>query len=139
MKITVRPRNIEWNDELQKQVERIIAFAVDRHGSRVIQISVYLADLNGPRGGVDKVCQITADLRGTMPVLILERGDDLLGTVNRAARRLGYRIAKRIRRVHTARTRVQSPPARPAATPAKVLVAWPEPGRPGGPRLTRSA
>lgn len=139
MKISVRTRNIPWNDELQKQVERIITFAVDRHASRVIQISVTLTDLNGPRGGIDKVCQITADLRGTLPVLILERGDDLLAATNRAARRLGYRIAKRIRRVHTARTRVQSPPPRPAAIESKVVAAWPELRKSARPRLVRSA
>jgi len=101
MKISVRPRDIEWSDELQKQVERSIALAVDRYGTRVTHISVYLADLNGPRGGVDKLCQITADLRGSSSVLILERGDDLAVTINRAARRLGYRVGRTIQRLRT--------------------------------------
>ena len=100
MKISVRPRDIRWSDELQKQVERSIMFAVDRYSTQVTGVSVYLADLNGPRGGVDMLCQITAELRGAMPVLILEKGDDLLTTVNRAANRLGYRIGRRIDRMH---------------------------------------
>lgn len=112
MKVLLRPRGIEWSDELQKLVERSIAFAVDRYSSRVTQITVYLADVNGPRGGVDKQCQISAELRGSMPVHILEKGDDLLAAVNRAARRLSYRVGRTIQRPKTARTRRPRTPDR---------------------------
>ncbi len=95
MEIAIRTCDIDWNEELQQQVERSIEFAIDRHKSRINRISVYLRDVNGPRGGADKVCQITADIHGTVPVLILERGDDLQTVVGRAARRLGYRIGRR--------------------------------------------
>lgn len=130
MKISVRPRDIELSDELQKQVERSVAFAVDRHSTQVTHISVYLADLNGPKGGVDKLCQITAELKGSMPVLILEEGDDLLATVNRAVRRLGYRIGRRVQRVRM-RTRSQRTRARPVETGSRpVMVSGPAMKRP---------
>jgi putative sigma-54 modulation protein len=98
MEIVVRARNIGWNDELRQQVERSIAFAVDRHSGRIDRISVSVIDLNGPRGGVDKLCRITAHLRGSRPVSIMERGDDLMAIVNQAARRLGYRVGKKLHR-----------------------------------------
>lgn len=101
MKIAIRARHVGWNEDFQQQVERSIEFAVDRHRSRIDRISVFLTDLNGPKGGADKLCQITAALRGTSPVLILERGDDLLAVVNRASRRLGYRIERTIHRRRT--------------------------------------
>jgi len=123
MKVLLRPRGIEWSDELQKLVERSIAFAVDRYSSRVTQITVYLADVNGPRGGVDKQCQISAELRGIMPVHILEKGDDLLAAVNRAARRLSYRVGRTIQRPKTARTRRPRTPGRVAGLGRKAAVA----------------
>ena len=98
MEITVRARHIGWDEDLQKQVERSIAYAVDRHQSRIDRVAVHVVDLNGPRGGVDKLCQITANVRGARPVLILERGYDLMAVVNRAARRLGYRIGRSVHR-----------------------------------------
>ncbi|MCC7155466.1 MAG: hypothetical protein IT161_12905 [Bryobacterales bacterium] len=116
MNISVRTRDIVLSDELEKQIERSIAFAVDRHSSRVTQVSVYLADLNGPRGGVDKLCQITAELKGSIPVLILERGDDLVATVSRAAKRLGYRIGRRVQRVRTVSARGPRTPRIPVET-----------------------
>lgn len=101
MEIIVRTRDVEWNDKLQKNVERSIEYAVDRHRSRIYRISVLLADLNGPRGGVDKLCRLKAKIRGTKPVLILETGDNLLAAVNRAARRLGYRVGRNVERRRT--------------------------------------
>ena len=101
MKIAIRARDVGWNEKLRQQIERSIEFAIDRHKSRIDRISVYLSDLNGPRGGPDKLCQITADIRGARPVLILERGNDLPAVVNRAARRLGYRVGR-----HTHRQRI---------------------------------
>lgn len=99
MKISIRVRDIEWTPELRKNVERSIEFAIDRYRLQVNEVSVYLADLNGRKGGVDKLCQITANLRGrSNPVLILERGPEILPAVTRAAHRLANRIGERIRR-----------------------------------------
>ena len=70
----VRGRRIEITDELRNAVEKIVACAIDRFDAQVAKVSVYLADLNGPKGGVDKLCQITASLRRGNPVLILKKG-----------------------------------------------------------------
>src|ERR1051325_7761968 len=98
MQIAVRTRNLAWNEELRKLVERRIVYAVDRHKSRIGRISACLSDLNGPRGGVDKLCQMTADVRGIGTVLITERGSDLLEAISNAAGRLGLRIRNSIER-----------------------------------------
>jgi putative sigma-54 modulation protein len=96
--IDIRLRGIDLTEELRKAVEKIVTFAVDRYQTQVGKVSVYLADLNGPKGGVDKLCQITAKLSRGRPVLILERGSKILTTVNRAARRLGHRIGRNVQR-----------------------------------------
>lgn len=97
MKLSIRARDFEWTPELRSQVERNIEFAVDRYKEQMSDVSVYLADLNGPKGGVDKLCQITANLRGrSKPILILEKAAEILPAVYRATRRLGNRLAKSI-------------------------------------------
>ena len=92
MEITVRTRGVDWNDDLQTLVERRIDYAVDRHRNRIDRVVICLSDLNGPRGGIDKLCQMTADVRGIGTVLITEKGADLLEAVSSAAGRLGLRI-----------------------------------------------
>ncbi|HXR74587.1 MAG TPA: hypothetical protein VN737_01355 [Bryobacteraceae bacterium] len=98
MEIDVRAHNIVWTADLQERVERSIEFAVDRHKSRIPRISLHVRDVNGPRGGADKLCQITADVRGAQPVMIVETGVDVLAVINRAVRRLAYRIGRRLHR-----------------------------------------
>ena len=98
MTISIRVRGIEWTDELRKEVERSVAFAVDRYQTHVNHVSVYLVDLNGPKGGADKLCQMTATLRSGNLVFILEKGAEIVPTVNRAVDRLRYRIGRGIRR-----------------------------------------
>lgn len=105
MEIVIRARHIGWNEELREHVERSIDFAVDRHKGLVDRISVYLTDLNGPRGGVDKLCQVAAEIRGARPVIILEKGEDIHAVVNRAASRLGYRVGRRADRQRISRQR----------------------------------
>jgi ribosome hibernation promoting factor len=98
MEIAVRIRDLDWNENFQQLVERRINYAVDRHKHRIGRISVCLSDLNGPRGGVDKLCQMTADVRGIGTVLITETGSDLAEAIGNAARRLGLRIGRSIER-----------------------------------------
>ena len=104
MEISIRSREIEHSANLIDEVQQKIGFAVDRHRSRISRISVYLADINGPRGGIDKVCQMIAFVRGADPVMIVERGEAVQAVVNRAARRLGYCIGRRIHRKRIAGT-----------------------------------
>ena len=96
--IDVRVRGIDFTDELRHAVENIVVFATDRYNMQLDKVSVYLSDLNGPKGGVDKLCQITAKLRRGNPVLILEKGSEILTMVNRAAHRLGHRIGQNVQR-----------------------------------------
>jgi putative sigma-54 modulation protein len=98
MTIDVRGHGINFTDELRRAVERIVVFAVDRYDTQVDKISVYFADLNGPKGGVDKLCQITANLGRGSPVLILEKGTEIFSMAHRAACRLGHRIGRNIQR-----------------------------------------
>lgn len=98
MEIAVRVRDTGCTDALLQEVERRINFAVDRHRTQIDRISVDLRDVNGPRGGVDKLCLIAAGVRGAAPVMILEQGRDLAAVVTRAAQRLGYRIGRRLHR-----------------------------------------
>src|SRR5579885_3514886 len=98
MKLHFRVRAHQWSNEIQRQIERSIRFAVDRYSDRIESVAVYAANLNPSRVANVNLCQITAILKGAKPTLILERGDDLATVANRAARRLRYHIGKNLER-----------------------------------------
>lgn len=58
MRVEVRFANTEGSPELVQYIERHVTFALSRFSSRLKRTSVRLDDLNGPRGGIDKVCKV---------------------------------------------------------------------------------
>ena len=98
MQITIRTRAIENTKDLQELVARRIQFALDAFEDRIEAVSVYLMDLNGPRRGVDKICQITVRVQGIGALVVLERGATAAGALSRAVGRLKYKTAEALRR-----------------------------------------
>src|ERR1051326_1811161 len=70
MKLSIRTRSVEITDALRDLISRRLRSSLDAFGGRVTNASVYLADVNGPRGGVDKSCQIGVAVRGIGDILV---------------------------------------------------------------------
>ena len=98
MELSIRTRAIETTDELRDLVTRRLQFALDTFTDRIEAVSVYLMDLNGPRRGVDKLCQITVRVRGIGSLAVLDRASTPAGALSRASRRIKYRVAEALRR-----------------------------------------
>jgi ribosome-associated translation inhibitor RaiA len=62
MKIDVRLRGMAASEALRKHVVRRVHFQLSRLEGEVGSITVRLEDVNGPKGGLDKRCQVA--LRG---------------------------------------------------------------------------
>jgi ribosome-associated translation inhibitor RaiA len=88
-------------------VERRVRFVLRRISGRVPRAEVQFSDVNGPRGGVDKRCQIELRTDGAGPVVVSSVAkdwrtalDDALSRAARFVRRLWQRIGaeRRLRR-----------------------------------------
>lgn len=101
MELSIRTRDFELTRAFRAWVTRRLAFALAKFKDHIEDISVYLMDLNGPKGGVDKLCQVRVRARGIGYVTVRATGKTFDAVVNRAARRLKYRLAEGIRSVHT--------------------------------------
>lgn len=97
MELTIRTRNFELTDAIREHVTRRLELALDAFGQHVEDVHVYLADLNGPKGGVDKLAQISVKVRRDGEIAVRETGTTLYAAINRAIRRTKYRVAETIR------------------------------------------
>jgi ribosome hibernation promoting factor len=97
MKILIRSR-IRASAAVRAYVERRLQFSLDRFSQRVERAVVHLEDVNGPRGGEDKVCRIEVRLRPTGSVLVEESGSAVLAAVAGAAERLGRAVSRALER-----------------------------------------
>lgn len=70
-----------------------IQTALDRFRHRLKRIEVYVEDVNGPRGGIDKECRFIAELHHMPSIVIREQAESVRKAVGLATNR-----AKRILR-----------------------------------------
>lgn len=100
MRILIHPRDITADTPdlrlcVADVLENSLASVRDFHES----IDVYLTDVNGPRGGPDKRCQIVAQLSSERPVISTATGSDpvaaVLAAANRCRRTIRSRLKKR--------------------------------------------
>lgn len=91
MRISIRTSDASLADLIRRR----FAFALGRFDGRVRSVTVRLTDVNGPRGGVDKQCRVTAHLRGGARAIVLEDIDaDAAVAVDRVADRTARAVAR---------------------------------------------
>lgn len=98
MRIHVRGRGFELTDALRTHAERRLLFALRRFGRRVQSVMLRIDDVNGPRGGADKRCQIVARLASWGDVRVEDLDGNPYGAIGRAADRLDRAVAREIER-----------------------------------------
>ena len=90
MIISTSSHNIRLSRELDEFVSSTLRSSLERLADDVVSVDVFLQDLNGPKGGIDKQAVIRIHLRGRREVAI-ETVHENLG----AAIRVGAKRAKR--------------------------------------------
>ena len=93
MRIEIRTRGVDITDELRELVRRRTHFAFSRLREQMSRVSLTVSDVNGPRGGVDKMCQVRVVGR-FWNVLVRDEHANLATAVGRAISRAG-RVAAR--------------------------------------------
>ena len=94
MKIEIRGLPSGAPEEIRSYAERRLRFALGRFAGGVERVVVRFWDANGPRGGVDKECQMRARLIGGGEVLVRDVDADRHVVIDRAADRLGRAVGR---------------------------------------------
>jgi putative sigma-54 modulation protein len=103
MKIDVRFRGLEPSDALRDHALRRIHFQLSRFGHEIRSVLVRISDVNGPKGGVDKQCQITVQGRRISSVNLDDVSGDAYSAVDIAVERVGRAVGRDLERVRSAR------------------------------------
>ena len=103
MRVQIRGQNLKVSNAVREHVERRLEFALGRFDRAIQSVSVRVSDLNGPRGGDDKSCQVIVNGQAGWTVVIEERQGAELAAVDLAAERAGRSVARQLDRVKDAR------------------------------------
>jgi len=98
MLIEIQARDFSLTPALQSHIERRLSFALGTQHDHIKRILVRLSDINGPRGGNDKRCQIQIKLPRLKDVVIEDTEADLYIAINRAADRASRTVKRRLAR-----------------------------------------
>lgn len=98
MTLQIVARNMKLTDTQREIVERRLGFALGRFGARICRVEVLLTDANGPRGGVDTMCQVVARIApsGTVRAEVTDVGVE--AAASRAAERISRRVSTELER-----------------------------------------
>jgi len=110
MQIQIRALSQPVGGRLREYVERRLLFALGRFGGRVQRVLVRLEDLNGPRGGLDKRCQMEVRLAGRGVLVVDVRDSATEPAVSRAADRMARRVREELAARREARRRPRLAP-----------------------------
>ena len=92
MQFSIVRRNGSLDDATREFAERRLLFALSRFGSKIDHVSAVIADVNGPRGGLDQSCRVTVGLGRLGTVTVTSIDIEAEPSVARAADRAGRLI-----------------------------------------------
>jgi putative sigma-54 modulation protein len=101
MKTEIRLRSLSDSAELRAYAKRQLGFCLSRFGGAIDAVVLRVSDLNGPKGGVDKHCQISARLRGGGTVTLSAQSTDARIAIAQATERAVRRIVRELSRTRT--------------------------------------
>jgi putative sigma-54 modulation protein len=98
MKLKIRSRQVQLPTATQQEIWRRIYRVFGRVSPWIREVDLTLSDINGPRGGADKRCQLHIRGRGMAEVVVEQVGLDALAAVALAAARAEQVILRRLAR-----------------------------------------
>ena len=110
MQLVIQSRHFTLTEAIRRHIERRFAFLARPQFQQIKRVLVRMSDVNGPRGGEDKQCQINVSLPGRPSIVIEETRADLYGAIDRAAHRVSQTVNRKLGRLHH-RKRFRSPAA----------------------------
>ncbi len=98
MQIEIQALSFPLTDAIRHHVTRRLEFALSARGENIQHIKVRLSDINGPRGGADKRCQIQVVLPHVPDVVIEDEEVDLYVAIDRAVDRASRTVDRKLNR-----------------------------------------
>ena len=101
MQLLIRCRNVELTNALRQHIERRVAQALNRFDRHIGPVWVLVGDVNGPKGGPDKVCRVTVFIKRFDPVVVTESGQYIFQVVDRVTGRAKLRVSSSLGKIRT--------------------------------------
>jgi len=96
MHMVIHTKGFSLTESLKDYIQRRLKSALDNRDEHIMRVRVRLSDINGPRGGVDKCCQIRTELAGSPTVIIQNTAENMYAAIDTACERTSHNVGRRI-------------------------------------------
>jgi ribosome-associated translation inhibitor RaiA len=94
----VRVIGVELDDDDHALIRRKLGMKLGKFAASIERVSVRVTDTNGPRGGVDQVCNVKVVLSGLPSVVVERRQAALYAAIDVALRATEQVVGRSVRR-----------------------------------------
>lgn len=101
MKILVNNKQKLLSEDALSKWESRIASALSKFGENIESTELTIRDVNGPKGGCDKECQIIVNMRKMGGVLLTMKDSSLSKVLSSSIQRVERMVARRIERKYS--------------------------------------
>lgn len=98
MQIDIQARHFSLTEALRTYAERRLNIALSHSDEQIQRVVMRLSDINGPRGGEDKLCHLQVVLNGQQDVIVEDTESDMYVAIDRAVDRAGRTVVRKIER-----------------------------------------
>lgn len=98
MRITITGTNLSTSPALIAHAESRIRAALERFGRHLKRVNLRFSDINGQRGGEDKLCRLSVTMHRMGTTEVESMGSDAYGVVERAAAKMKLVLSRKIER-----------------------------------------
>ena len=103
MHIKINTRDFTLTPALSSFIDEKMKFALSRYNQRIRIAEISLRDINGPRGGVDKLCIIKMKLNQFKTLVVEDESEDAYEAINACCKRAKRRVERHFNRAKTVR------------------------------------
>ncbi len=98
MRIKINDKQKQLGDLAVEQAKTRIEACLSKFGPSVKSVELFVEDVNGPRGGVDKGCRIIVKLRKMDEVAVSVNEDTFTKAIARSVNRAERAVSRKIQR-----------------------------------------
>lgn len=98
MNIQVKFRNVKINSAAIKQVRNRLSSAFARTKDTIQSVSIIVSDVNGPKGGADKLCRILIKSAQLPDIVITENQSSISAAIDRCIARARQSLSRKLKR-----------------------------------------
>jgi ribosomal subunit interface protein len=98
MRINIHAQGFDTTEAIKVFVQDELNLAFDRFRDQVVSIDVFMKDINGPKGGIDKQALIRVRLRNRQRIALETTSENLYGAIKTGIRKSKRAVRRSLRK-----------------------------------------